>query len=102
MAVVPGGFPVGWVFEQGFVESLPAGETRTVTIPFEPSLWLDRKVTLSAFTEDGENYVEREVVIRKPETGRDNTLDLLVFLIAAIAIISFLYYTRIRLLWRRQ
>jgi hypothetical protein len=105
VAIVPEGFPVGWIFSQGFIERLPAWETRTVTIPFEPSVWVDRKIALSAFSENGEYYGQKDVVIRKPETTQDNTyiyLLVIVFVIAIIAVISFLYHTKIKLLWKRQ
>jgi hypothetical protein len=103
LAIVPEGFPVGWIFSQGFIESLTALETRVVTIPFEQSVWVDRKITLSAFSENGEYFGQRDVVIRKPEPGQDNTLlYLLIIIIAAVVIISFLYHTGKKILWKRQ
>jgi hypothetical protein len=102
VAIVPEGFPAGWVFSQGFIESLRAGEAMTATIPLEPSVWIDRKVTLSAFSENGEYHSQKEIVIRKQEPTQDNTSLYLLIVIAAVVIISFLYHTRKKLLWKRQ
>ena len=69
LLVIPSEYPLGWIFEQGRIESIKKDETKRISINYEPALWTsDRNTSLYLVTEDGK-YFGHETFILEKENG---------------------------------
>jgi hypothetical protein len=68
VVLVPNRFPAGWVVGQIVVGDMRGGESKTVFLPFKPSLFLERNVSLIVSNFDGSSFSEESFVLKK-ESG---------------------------------
>lgn len=60
-------YPIGWIFEQTKIEKLEQNDKISVSIPYQPSLWVPSEITLSIVTEDGKYYSSKSFNLAKEE-----------------------------------
>ena len=59
--------PVGWVFEQKKVDLVRENRDIEVILPYKPSIFSPKEITLVAVSDDGAFYTEKQFVMKKEE-----------------------------------
>lgn len=63
--VYPKNSPEGWIFEQNVVENLKSKKSKSTHINYETGIFSEREITLVAVSEDGKNYGEKTIVLKR-------------------------------------
>ncbi len=105
VAVIPGEYPRGWVFQPGVVKGMGPGETAVARLGFVPVWSEGTAISIRAMAMDGSAYGEREFSVSRPEEEPARDWGKLILLSVSIAIIFMviLYVSRFIInIWRRQ
>lgn len=91
LKIVSKDFPKGWIFNSVNVEGLKEDEKKTVTLNYEPAVWMPRNVTFAIIS--GDMYKEVEVKLEKEKEPTFLLIKVLVLLLI-ISFISNIYFLR--------
>lgn len=105
VAVVPEGYPSGWIFESGYAGDIAPGESVRVSLGFVPVRLNGTAVKLVAVAMDGSVRGERVFSVSVPDekpAPEWGTVMMLMFSLAVLLVV-ILYVSKIIIkIWRRQ
>ncbi len=65
--IIPDNYVSGWIFEQKRLDNITKDRTKTIVLPYKPSLWIPTNVTLKVISNNGKYYTERTIEMKKNE-----------------------------------
>jgi hypothetical protein len=65
VVVIPDNFPVGWIFEQKKIDFLGKYSSKTVILPYNPTLWSSQNLTLEIASDNGKYFMQKNFELSK-------------------------------------
>jgi hypothetical protein len=65
ISIIPEDFPQGWIFEQKQVDSIDNYGSKTIVLPYKPSLWMPQNVTIMVASDGGKYFSQQSFELKK-------------------------------------